>query len=286
MLWSAYKESVMAAYDERLAAQSLPSELLLPTPANIKAEILKICEQGLSANDEQILRSFVGQKPDVNAYHKAFSIMKADPFRPLVNFLGDRSIDTNPRNIDLLALLIDYKPRPFHPNLTVPPNAGIPANTYAPVIEPVVPPQIAAPIHPAAQHEPPQTKKSSKKPMLFAATILIVAIVGVLLFQPWRKHYTGHERYMIWDDDHFKPVESNDQSNSAEKINWQLVNDFKRITKPDTMTLYSVRKVYYAKDKGNIFFFTGNGPDPLDTSKRLLPMTDYILKKYVYHILN
>ncbi|MCC8408248.1 hypothetical protein LJ707_04855 [Mucilaginibacter sp. UR6-1] len=57
----------------------------------------------------------------------------------------------------------------------------------------------------------------------------------------------------------------------------------REISKPDTLTPYSVDKVHYTNYKGLIHFYTINGPHPLDTSRRLKPMSIHILEKYVYH---
>ena len=114
-----YKELVLAEYDRQLNGYLLSSELLVPTPANIKAAVVKICERGteLSAGDEKILQSFVGVKEDVAAYHKAFQNGKADPFRQVVTLIRRREIDTNVRYINLLALVIGFQQRPFHPGM-------------------------------------------------------------------------------------------------------------------------------------------------------------------------
>lgn len=282
MLRSEYKELVLASYDERSAARSLSSELLLPTPGNIKDEIVKICEQGIGMDDEKILRSFVGHRTDVGAYRIAILNGKADPFRPLVNFLGDRSIDTNQRNIDLLALLIDFRPRPFHPELKMPPQASSTAIAPVPDIQPL---ETKLEVTTSGQ---PTTKKSSKKVWLFAALILIVCTLGLIFIKSPGKHYTGHEGCMIWNDDHYEPTDCNDHSSGKPfyPIKHELVDHFKKIVDPKTLTLASLGKVWYGKYNGNIDFFTDSGPYPLDTNRRVLPMSVHIYQKYILHTTN
>jgi hypothetical protein len=270
---SEYKELVLSDYDRQIAAHLLPSELLLPTPANIKAEVMKICERGLHAADEKILRSFVGEKENAAAYRNAFSISKADPFRPLVNLLDDRSINSNIRNINLLALLIGFKSRPYHPGLQI----NGPIEQWANTAEPAD--------HPVYANLP--AKISSKKlAWVFAA--VIVAFAGwYLISQKTAKHYTGHEGCMIWNDDHYEPIECNDRSAAQHyPIDHKLVDHFKRIKRQDTLTYKSIRKVWYSNYKGRMEFYTTNGPNPLDTNMRVLPMTTHILEKYVLHITN
>lgn len=276
---SEYKKLVLADYDRQMKEESLPSNLLVPTPASIKAEVVKICEQDsdLSAGDEKILRSFVGKKDNVAAYRNAFSISKADPFRPLVNLFDDRSIKTNIRNIDLLALLIDFNPRPYHPNLPI-------TNIIDPPTKPVEP--VNPPIGPVGINPP--LKRSFNKQWLVLASILFFSLCAYLVWKNGFKHYSGHEDCMIWNDDHYEPIECNDRSTAAPHypIKRELVDNFKRITKPDTLTYQSIRKVWYSNYKGRMEFYTGSGPNPLDTTRRVLPMTTHILEKYVLHITN
>lgn len=269
-----YKEWVFETYDEQLSSGKLPSELLLPTPANIKAEVLRICAQGLITKDEQILRSFIKQRGDVSNYYNAIRNNPADPFRPLVNVLKDRSIDTNQRNINLLALLLDFKPRPFHFSLVKPTEGGKKTPKSG---EPII----------ITPDPPPPPRNPVNKALLFIAILLVV---GVSVFMIIRQHERRVAAYgcMIWDADHYEPVDCHDHSygTSPLPINWQLVDHFKLITKPDTLTAHSIGKVWYAKYDGRVEFYTDSGIHPLDTNRRLLHMTEYIWKKYILHVSN
>ncbi len=287
---SEYKKLVLADYDRQLEDERLPSELLVPTPASIKAKILRFCEQGtaLSTGDENILQSFVGEKADVAGYHKAFQIGKADPFRPLVNLLAERSIATNIRNINLLALLIGFKPRPFHPNLQ---NTDI----IGPPVKPA-PTEVMTdpngekpwPTEPPLAPPPIQAKRNNYKFLWILAAVIIAGMSWYLVAKKTIKQCTGKEGCMIWNDDHYECIECNDKSAAAPHypIKHELIDNFKRITKPDTLTYQSVRKVWYSNYKGRVEFYTDSGPNPLDTNRRVLPMTTHILEKYVHHITN
>jgi len=275
---SEYKNLVLADYDNKLTRQLLPSELLLPTPANIKSEIVKICESGLSAADEKILRSFVGNKDDAAAYRKAISNGKADPYRPLVNLLGNRLIDTNVRNVNLLAMLIGYQPRPYHPSLPLTNNPSqAPAEPGRRNLDPII-------------NSLKSPKKRLSKPLAFLVSIILIGLViaGFWIWQKGSRRYTGTKSCMIWSDDHYEPAACDDKSAGKPlyPINHQLIDHFKKIRDPKTLTLADVRKVWYAKYNGNIEFFTDSGFYPLDTNRRVLPLTVHILQKYVYHTTN
>lgn len=287
---SEYKKVVLADYDRQLEEERLPSELLVPTPASIKAKIVKFCEQvsTLNTGDENILRSFVGEKADVAAYHKAFQIGKADPYRPLVNLLADRSISTNIRNINLLALLLGFKPRPYHPGLRdtalFDPPIGptqVEVMTDEPPVNPYLP---EGPVEPDVE----PTKGNSYKFLWIFAAVIIAGMSWYLISKKTVRPCTGKEGCMIWNDDHYECIECNDKSDPSPHypIRHELIDNFKRITRPDTLTYQSVRKVWYSNYKGRMEFYTGSGPNPLDTNLRVLPMTTHILEKYVLHITN
>ncbi|MDN3584384.1 hypothetical protein [Mucilaginibacter flavus] len=287
---SEYKELVLAEYDRQMEDEPSLSELLTPTPAKIKALVVKICEEGseLSTGDEKILRSFVGKKDNAAAYRKAFATGKADPFRPLINLFDDRSIKTNIRNVDLLALLIGFTPRPYHPGL---PTTGA-ANP------PVKPPPTEVltdepPVGLDSGEETIETGEEAAKGMSYKflwifSIVIILGMTWYLVSKKTVKHCTGTEGCMIWSDDHYECIECNDKSTSASHypIKYQLIDHFKRITRPDTLSYHSVRKVWYSNYNGRVEFYTGSGPNPLDTNLRVLPMTTHILEKYVLHITN
>jgi hypothetical protein len=269
---SEYKKLVMVDYDRQKAERLLPSELLLPTPANIKAKIVKICEQGseLSVGDENILRSFVGEKDNAAAYRNAFYNGKADPFRQVVKLLAQRSVNTNVKYINLLALLIGFNSRPYHPNMVCEKTADGSTIVLPP---PPPPPPNGLPL------------KNRKRLIIYILVSLAVVTGGYLAYYNVAHRLTGNERCMYWDDDHYQPIDCNEKPpHGQSQPIVQLVIRLKRITRPDTLTPYSVRKVWYANYNGRVEFFTAKGLYPPDTSRRLLPMTDHILKKYVYHI--
>jgi len=287
---SEYKELVLADYDRQMDAHLLPSELLVPTPANIKAEIVKICEQGsaLSTGDEKILRSFVGEKDNAAAYRNAFLISKADPFRPLVNLFDDRSIKTNIRNIDLLALLIGFKPRPYHPSLQI---TGVNDPPTKPTLTEGManaPAGSSTPTQGLVETKVEPAKRNGYKLLWAFASVIVVGLSWYLISKKPVRYYTGKEDCMIWNDDHYEAIECKDHSYNAPHypIKHELVDNFKRITQPETLTYQSVGKVWHSNYKGRIQFYTDSGPNPLDTNLRVLIMTSHIFEKYVLHIKN
>lgn len=289
MTEQAYKEWVLADYELKLAARELPTELVSPTPAGLKAEAVKICERRFLPKDELMLRSFFNQKDSPAAYRSAIQNADASVFKPLRNFLEDRSINTQFRNIQLLAWLTDFEPRPFQPSLVYQPSRKDPVTASDEIVENGT--EISVVLENEDEEkrlsEGKLTRKTSYR-FIYLLLFLMLALGGYFGVNKLIHRSPGPEGCMIWDNDHYQPVDCHDQNLtvSARRIDHQLVDHFRKILKPDTLTLHSIGKVWYAKYNGRVEFFTAEGYHPLDSNRRLLPMTDHILEKYVYHISN
>jgi hypothetical protein len=272
-----YKDLVLQDFDRKLAANQLRPELVSPTRRSLKAHCVKICTERFDPKDELLLQSFFGEKENQGAYIKAIGNGTADKFRALHNFLTDRTIDTNFINIQLLAWMIDFEPRPYYPGMKLDEPEGGDMGGFGGGKPPTV----------EDDGEMDKKKKISKQKIVGFAILfggILFAIYSVNKFKV--DGLTGNERCMIWSNDHYRPVncDEKDISETIYPIDRDLITNFKKITRPDTLTLYSVKKVWYINIRGRVEFYTASGLYPLDTTRRLLPMTDHILKKYVYHI--
>ena len=90
---------------------------------------------------------------------------------------------------------------------------------------------------------------------------------------------------VIWADDHYEPVSCQQSVNGLGSfgLNERTVRDLKRITLPDTITLKSLRKVWYVKIDGHLEYYTSAGFHPVHTERRLKPLTAYMYNKYLFH---
>lgn len=270
----AYKDLVLEDFDRKLAAQKLRPELVSRSRRSLKAHCLNICTERFQQKDELLLQSLFGKKENQAAYVIAIKNANADIFRALHTFLNDRTVNTTFNNISLLAWMIDFEPRPYYPGMKL--SAG----------------SVVSPTRTLLQEDKsgsPVTKNkmgSRNKAVLVLSIVSVVLLSIYLIFQYKTSATTGNERCMIWNNDHYQPIDCNSKlvNTAVYPIDHQLISSFKKITRPDTLTLHSVKKVWYINAKGRMEFYTASGFYPLDTNRRLLPMTDYILKKYVYHL--
>lgn len=269
-----YRALILEDYDEKLAKGTLAPELMVPTRGSLKDHAANACATRYKAKDEPLLQSFFGPKDNPEAYYRAINLAKAEKFRTLHNFLVDRTIEPSFLNITMLAWLIDFEPRPYRMDLPLPP-----VNPKPPIVSP--------PVNLLMPEQPAIPLWWSRNKLVIAVVILISIVGGICLFNS-KKTITGKEGCMIWEDDHYQPIECTESTPGKlhYPINHQLVNNFKRITRPDTITYYSAKKIWYSNLNGRVEFFTAQGPYPLDTSRRVLKVSEHTIKKYIYHITN
>jgi hypothetical protein len=169
--FSEYKEYVILSYKRLRDKGDLPSNLKRPTPAKLKNECLFVLsdKDRNSEKDIDTLRSFFGPKKDLNEYSHAIKKFGTDKCRPLNKFLKKGEGNTDDKNIELLALLIDFKPRPFIFGKTSTEDIELPeeqVNTKGPddSEETKTPP---SPIDPPTENQPdgPETPEEKTSPL-------------------------------------------------------------------------------------------------------------------------
>lgn len=108
-----YRSQVLAFYARKKAENVLSHRLVHATPANLKDECLAVCSIRYLRKDERALSTFFGKQDGREGYLLAIKRLDTDKFRPLVNFLRSRVTETDEKNVELLAWLIDFDQRPF-----------------------------------------------------------------------------------------------------------------------------------------------------------------------------
>ncbi len=82
---------------------------------------------------------------------------------------------------------------------------------------------------------------------------------------------------MYWDGKEYIPEDCNDSKKGLIAIDMKLVDNFKKITRPDTIK--SIKNIWYSKYQNVVEFFTENGINP-DNGRDLRPLTNHMLEKY------
>lgn len=129
------------------------------------------------------------------------------------------------------------------------------------------------------------------KYLIFSALLVFVVFTGFLVYRNFDR--TSNQQLntapptgsgcMEWIDDHYEQVPCSSKPNGRHVIavDPQKLKYFRKINKPDTLTMDDIGKVWYIKLNGKMEFYTAEGFHPLDMNRRLRPISAYIIDKYI-----
>jgi len=91
------------------------------------------------------------------------------------------------------------------------------------------------------------------------------------------------KKCMYWKTDRYVaiPCELNLGDTAKYVLDPEKVEYFKKIMTPDTLSNWSVGKVYYFKKDGKLEYFTREGFHPIYRDRKLKKLSNYMLSKYV-----
>lgn len=107
-----YKSEILQFYEQKRDAGVLSPNLIHLTPANVRKEVCFLLSVGCNNTDLRMLKEFLDLPFEKQLSDVPIRKWDADKFRPLCTFLKKR-INTRDKNLELLAWLIDFRPRPF-----------------------------------------------------------------------------------------------------------------------------------------------------------------------------
>jgi hypothetical protein len=259
-----YRQEVLLAYRRKVKEGVLSDSLVNPTRAKLKEECLRAYRaRPLTAEDKEILKVFLGVHREVQDYGQSIDDYDDGKFRPLDNFLKGETDDPHERNVDLLAWLIDFPDRPF---------------SVWRIKEPVDPPTSEFLKFLKKTFE--KLRSNRKARLAFALLTIIIFTSSVIFIYP----INFRKQCMYWTGNNYETIGCDIVVGDTPIIalNKYKLTHLKRITKPDTLTLKDIGKAWYTKiTLDSAEFYTDSGEYPLDTRKRLRPVSKFIIEKYV-----
>lgn len=315
-----YKTLVLQDYQEKISAGTLSLNLVNPTSAKVKADCIQVCEKRFLKKDEAVLRVFFNQQDGESAYRRAISQCDTDIFKPLCNFIRGKTSNTDDRNIELLAWLIDFDKRPYsiwrnadksgtvNGMLT---SAHERTEIRQETVEEVGETKEDAEIGNSGIGEKekktemlPESKSpvernvqiangslaDVKRPKVYGMGFILLIICVVVYLIDSRVSgdmaMRGREECMYWNEDHYQPVACSKKINGAPvyALDSAKVTHLKKINRPDTLTRRSIGIVWYSKINNHVEFYTADGFHPIHNNRRLKPLTELILEKYAHRI--
>jgi hypothetical protein len=306
-MFSDYKVEVVEYYKKMRDDGSLSLNLLSPTPAKLKNECLIVFQSGTTKSDIAILRQFFGHRENETDYARAIKTIETDKFRPLVNFLKEQTSDTDDKNIELLSWLINYSPRPYkygiedakdmlainkieeetiaevydldqQDKITIIGGTGLSRQKESILGPPII----------GSNTESPVTHWYQKKNnMLYGIALVVFALL--LSFKIYLEPNSlfgfkvKESSCMYWATDHYVSADCDEKAPNVNIVvlNTDELKHFKKITRPDTLKLTHINKVWYSKINKVVEFYTAPGHHPEHPDKQLKPLSKYMFLKYV-----
>jgi len=267
-IFEAYKTAIKLKYiKEREGIFS--SFLLQPSRANLRRLCVERLKENNSTEDAITFKIFFGFEFTDGNLNKLKS--ETDRFRSLENFLKNTTDCNDIEAINLIAILLDFSPRPFlnfakYYSKNEDDSITVIENDRIDIIN----------------------KCNAQKVLMNKITYFVLGLVGLASITYTTKNLLfSKKECMQWKEDHYELIDCFNED--KKNINLTPITplnerekDLKKIVTTDTTTFFLNNKacVWYVKVDGNIECFNSPGFHPV-SGKPLKPITKYIINKYI-----
>ncbi|KQM79052.1 hypothetical protein ASE74_00265 [Pedobacter sp. Leaf216] len=288
-MFEEYKRSLLDFYRIKKENNLLTTNLEIPGRDKLKKECVEVFLRKNTQKDKDLVKSIFDPTNKYEDQVRSIEKFKVDKLRPLVNFLTEGTSIREEKFVKLLGWLLDFtaydewrqlsdedKKRIFEKLLnggkTPPVSIGPPTTTTDPP-------------------KPPR-EETTYRPRFSTSQIIISCIILLFItstsFIAWERMAASvrtpnaDEKHMYWNGDHYEPVKNGTHEPGVTIIplDLKLLQQQRKITLPDTLTKYSLGKVWYKGHGNDHEFFTDSGAYPSDTNRVLKPLSNMILTKY------
>jgi len=302
-------------YDKKRTNNGLSLFLAQSAPAKIRQACLHVYQerfdkkdQQLLRKDEQLLRDFFGPAEHGRQFLQLIRDFEVDRFRPLDNYLKKNTENTDKKNVELLAWLIDFKHRPYvFDKDFILSDEEIVLITDDGLNKPVVKPRennlkieeddtestFEKPLN--EQHgelykqpyvpkpEIPDTNSEKKKSKQALIIILILVCCSAVIYAVWKSIGNSNTVCAYWADDRYQEVPCNEDPRGRLilTMNREKVQSFRKIMRKDTMTEWSIGKAYYIQNSDTIACYTEGGKYPENLNRNLRVLTRLMFNKHL-----
>lgn len=299
-MFTTYKAQVIKTYEKKKVEGLLPLNLQLPTPAKLKDECLAIIAHRFSIKDKEALTQFFGHSE--SNFEREIRKVEIDKFKPLVNFLKGKTQETEDRNIELLAWLIDFNPRPYLFGCSYADDAAIKKDVKTENVTVEEKPNNQKKSFENTEVNNPSFEQEKKKinniddrqkktlvrtsKFKYAASFTIIVILGLLFFYSgisWISNPFNNKNYMYWAKDHYEAIDDDQTILNKQiiKLDKDRLQNFKKITRLDTLKEECIGKIWYSKINNEVEFYTTSGMHPEHTEKSLKLVSKHIFDTYI-----
>ncbi|HCL06015.1 MAG TPA: hypothetical protein DHW64_08655 [Chitinophagaceae bacterium] len=306
-----YIKLVFRTYQLLRSTPEISPALKQPTPASIRKECLTVYKERPDKKDEPVLRSFFGPAEENKSFLTPIDNFPTDGFRAFSNYLKGRAAKTDDKNVELLAWLIDFPHRPFRFGMDVilserekailnsdegfsenlekdnkeeedDKAEEIKSKTHANEQEAITIttndiPVLALPISLGNDTRSGEKHLPVNRQWLTFWVPLVFAILSLGFYLLYDK---GAE-CMYWTGDHYEKIDCDADVKAKDLLNEERWKNFRKITNPDTITAWSIGKLYYLKTNNVIEYFTAGGKHPVYVTRTLKVLSQHMFDTYL-----
>ena len=317
-MYKDYIEAVLRTFHEKKNNLELSNRWSKLTRATLRDECIAVYQKRCTKDDVKMLSEFFGFREDEPAIPQRIRQFDLDKFRPFISFINEKTSDTVQKNIELLAWLIDFEYRPLgkyekmikggqpitpttivngptigsgeNPIVAVTPDPDNGGNTNSGGGDPLV--NVPGPAD--VRLAPPESKRRTKY-LIPLAVLIFLLLGGGMLYKGFKNTAANTTTLdspaiatsgfcMYWAEDHYQKIPCDQASDSLNPIplDMEKVQHFKKIPCPETIKKTEIGKYWYCKLKNReVEFYTAGGFHPVDTKRRLKPLTNYMYETYI-----
>ncbi len=316
LLFKDYTDLVLKAYEEKRNANLLSRLLMQPTTANIRQDCLNVYNDRINKGqklEENILTAFFGVPPAGKNFGYVIARYPPDKFRPFQKFIKGEIKNPSLATVELLAWLIDFNPRPLayaqrmlgaNPDINSSEHLVTDSNEENPEsignetdFTEVYQEEPAKGTENPTQYEEVKTPVKAKEhnsesssDKILQKRKLKIAVTASLIFATLlgggymlgKNDTNTNMGCMYWSVDHYEPVSCNEKGKGLlVPLDEEKIKSFRKIMRKDTITEWSIGKLYYIKNDNDIECYTEAGNYPLNITRYLKVVTQYIYDKYL-----
>lgn len=271
------------------------SYFLMPSPAQLRELCLFFFDNGLSNQDKKVFEIFFKSK-EGELLRRDIEQVDVDKFRPIVNFFKGKNERTSSPSVELIAVLLDFKPRPFHLFLKQDEKMQeeeVERESLAEELDEVeigkeritaekMPEESDSPILFTSFQEPAKKQMTIPRSVflvLIAISIIAVGYIAKDICFPAKE-------CMQWQKDRYVAVDCQSEAQGfltvmEKKPLQKELLEFRKIEVTPATKLFEYDKplVWYCKQNKKVEFFNQPGVHPV-TGKPLKPITHYMANEH------
>ena len=288
-----YKKAILKKYEEGGIEY-----LVQLSPAKIRADCLLKFQNGLNNKDLIQFIHFFGLEEEASYLQNIRKIenFDIDKFRPFKNFLNRITEDTLDKNIELIAVLIDFEPRPYSNFRKQNGLFRVKKNKSTQKEKAFNNDSLSGEQDKPKERLRDKSKNSesvfSNKNFLVTLgmflAIYLLLITAKYLFANKSSPDKEDTRFMIWTGEAYKEapehvLTSLENYNKIALFEESKVLNFRKVEVTEGYPFFTEQEepnLWYGKSSDNeIEFFSAPGEHPI-TGKELKAITPYIIEKY------